>query len=116
MKAEFIPYQQALQLKELNFDIPSISGYSYPNSLDLLGDAILYQQAFRWFRDKHNLAVQFNYYHIPKWTYEILEFTDLKMTPNKIACECTIPRTYEEVEQACLDKLIEIIKNKIEKL
>jgi hypothetical protein len=52
MNKEFVPYQEALELKELGFDIPSISGYSYPDSDNLLTQAILYQQAFRWLYQK----------------------------------------------------------------
>jgi hypothetical protein len=48
MSKEFVTYEQALALKELGFDEPSISGYSYPNSDKLLSQAILYQQAFRF--------------------------------------------------------------------
>ena len=56
MNKEFIPYEQALELKELGFDIPSVSGYSYPDSDKLLTQAILYQQAFRWFREKYEFT------------------------------------------------------------
>ena len=52
MNKEFIPYEQALELKELGFDIPSISsehGHVWENE-------ILYQQAFRWFREKYNFT------------------------------------------------------------
>jgi len=46
MNKEFIPYEQALELKELGYDIPSISsehGHVWERE-------ILYQQAFRLFR------------------------------------------------------------------
>ena len=107
MNKEFIPYEQALALKELGFDIPSISGYSYPNSDNILAHAILYQQAFRWFREKHNLVFNFISYNIVKpgeyhWS----------ITWNDEAKVSGIVKTYEEAEQACLDKLIEICKTK----
>lgn len=118
---EFIPYEQALELKQLGFIEECFAYYDivdeYTNnfcigykksdnvfSYEVL--APLYQQAFRWFREKHGLASQFAYYHVPKWTFEILEFTDIKMTPSKIVFEYSKPRTYEEVEIACLNKLI----------
>jgi hypothetical protein len=126
MNKEFSPYELALELKQLGFDEPCF-GYWYTiqedlkkidiqlSSIDFLEgepDYILaptYAQAFRWFREKYGLASQFAYYHVPKWTFEILEFTDIKMTPSKILVEYSKPRTYEEAELACLEKLIEIV-------
>ena len=130
MKTEFIPYEQALELKQLGFDEACICYYDIEdtnklkptpmkeeinsfrfNSVSTMVAAPLCQQAFRWFREKHGLASQFAYYHVPKWTFEILEFTDIKMTPNKLVVEYSTPKTYEEAELACLNKLIEIVKN-----
>jgi hypothetical protein len=72
MKQEFVPYEQALKLKQLGFDEPCLSIYDkdsvlqrslleYPiiNSKNGFHEhwniitAPLYQQAFRWFRDKN---------------------------------------------------------------
>jgi hypothetical protein len=71
MNKEFIPYEQALALKELGFDEPCFSYYLedgtwvpasyskestvYPSNSDLLSEwcsAPLYQQAFRWLYQK----------------------------------------------------------------
>ena len=108
MEKEFIPYEQALALKELGFDIPSVSGYSYPNSDNLLTQAILYQQAFRWFREKYKLQAEILWrgdmecfcYKTGKFKYGSHDFSKDDYS------------TYEKAEQACLIKLIEIIKNK----
>ena len=70
MKNEFIPYEQALELKELGFDEPCFGkiyadggseqlSYPYKNS-DQIGkvtscSAPLYQQVFRWFCEKYDL-------------------------------------------------------------
>ena len=75
---EFIPYEQALELKELGFD-EECFGYYDTEGLEVSSDwyfnphnknslfpepyttnnpkisAPLYQQAFRWFREKYNL-------------------------------------------------------------
>ena len=61
MEKEFIPYEQALKLKELGFDKECLKRYYekelvgnggyFPNSIK----APLYQQAFRWFREKYRL-------------------------------------------------------------
>ena len=69
MEKEFIPYEQALVLKELGFDEPCfawfiLEGDGAKSTLVLekcpkqdigLCLAPLYQQAFRWFREKYNL-------------------------------------------------------------
>jgi hypothetical protein len=139
MTAEFIPYEQALELKELGFDEKCYGHYDSIGELNTVEDyarlganisemlskefnsvsymkemcsAPLYSQAFRWFREKYGLAAQFAYYHVPKWTFEILEFTEIKLTPSKIVVEYSKPRTYEEAELACLKELIKIVKNK----
>ena len=68
MEKEFISYEQALALKELGFDEECLGWYVSKTSQtleielvkqeNLLRDAIiapLYQQAFRWFREKYDL-------------------------------------------------------------
>ena len=125
MEKEFIPYELASKMKQLGFDEPCFGYYlqnkrfiSYEERRAMpkqTKDAIsfpLFQQAFRWFREKYGLASQFTYYHVPKWTFEILEFTEIKMTPSKVLCEYSEPRTYEEAELACLKKLIEIVEQR----
>ena len=118
---EFVPYQQSLDMKELGFDEPSISGYSYPNSDKLLSQAILYQQAFRWFREKYGLyhyiipefyinGINFNWqvlWYLPKeeWTdHNISDGTFMYGDNGEYP-------TQESAESACLDKLIEIVRN-----
>jgi hypothetical protein len=107
MNKEFIPYEQALELKELGFDERTLDAYykTTDGGVSLLRfidkgrqinypfvriPAPLYQQAFRWFREKYNLS------HLDLLVMHIFEWK----TP------------YEEAELACLNKLIEIVKNK----
>ena len=71
MKNEFIPYEQALALKELGFDESCYNQYTdgtldlpctkydYPDCVESI-PAPLYQQAFRWFREKYNLEVEYS--------------------------------------------------------
>ena len=125
MRNEFIPYEEALALKELGFDdseleVRDINTFEAPNNiearLDYFGTEkesnlhrpILYQQAFRWFREKYKLhaeiIVQLGFKH---WNAQILPSGRwLKPTAKKGF------KTYEEAELACLRKLIEIVKNK----
>ena len=121
MEKEFIPYEQALALKELGFDEPCF-GYYYASDKKEIGlemyidvrnqdiyyvSAPLYQQAFRWFREKHNL----------KGHIEAVEYLD--ETPDTYHW-CVFDKfnsgydqlIYEEAELECLKKLIEIV-NKI---
>ena len=125
MNNEFVIYEQALALKELGFDEPCLAFYSpkeelhpvfqepskgpYFNNGSFIETlrAPLYQQAFRWFREKHKLVFNFVSYNIVKpgeyhWS----------ITWNDEAKASGIVKTYEEAEQVCLDKLIEICKNK----
>ncbi len=116
MKTEFIPYESALELKELGFDEPCFGFFDRKDN-DVLKFDICYEnknlsaptfsQTFRWFREKYKLYA---------WTK--YEFEDDKITPTYyiISPDYTdIPggafNTYEEAELACLNKLIEIVKN-----
>jgi hypothetical protein len=109
MNKEFLPYAEALALKELGFDEPCFGSYAqHPKSdegLLELGNtynlkAPLYQQAFRWFREIHGLygfvdRVGITYiYKIRSWKNEAMESSEI----------------YEVAQLECLRKLIEILK------
>jgi hypothetical protein len=119
MEKEFIPYEQALALKELGFDEPCIKYYwtdgmftkTYEspfnhNKRDNLISAPLYQQAFRWFREKHNI----DSYHIEPTNNMFSNFYGVLGL--RTATFNGGFKTYEEAELACLKKLIEIVKQK----
>jgi hypothetical protein len=134
MIKEFIPYDQALELKELGFNEPcfgwfrstlipsnfteyfletefgmneSPSDWVNSNFLDKACSAPLYQQAFRWFREKRGLYgypfsqssqtnIWFKYFIQQEWKDQI--------TSDSF-------NTHEEAELECLKKLIEIVKD-----
>jgi hypothetical protein len=134
MSKEFIPYEQAVELKEIGFCeecfgcyqlaefrdyrvglevdnkivLNTLNGYrNYDNENQI--PAPLYQQAFRWFRDEHN------------WPIEVWIEPHLSTNHRKYASklwtrgeyiEFGIFDTYEQAELACLKKLIEIVKTK----
>jgi hypothetical protein len=114
MEKEFIPYEQALVLKELGFDEPCFFSYeldyeyfnrAYYNYINhnthpKLVSAPLYQQAFRWFREKYGLNQ-----HIEHIAASNEYQWHIKHRWNTF-------NTYEEAELACLKKLIEIVKTK----
>jgi len=124
MEKEFIPYQQALDLKELGFDGTNCMRFynaelSLENTFLYSGNvgAPLYQQAFRWFREKYNLEYQIikstngNYsavIHLNTQEY----LNKISTLPNACVDEVVDCYSYEEAELACLNKLIEIVKNK----
>jgi hypothetical protein len=112
MEKEFVPYKQALQLKELGFDEECLKkqyhhendlvNVHFPNDLDC--QIPLYQQAFRWFREKYEVKViSVGGDNIKKFNYLIY----LKDNSQLLGKKCN---TYEEAELACLIKLIEIVK------
>lgn len=124
MKNEFVPYELALKLKQLEFDEPCLSYYDkngelkrslleYPISRKnnfhescKIFIAPLFQQAFRFFREEHghNGVVE----GCKKHGFEWCIFPDMEhyiKPPNNF-------NTYEEAELACLDKLIEIVELK----
>jgi hypothetical protein len=129
MKKEFIGYTEALALKELGFDKPCLMywndfGKTSINRFQLLNkidewcqdyiEAPLYQQAFRWFREKYriNMGMTFKQSNGSDIFYDYCIHypygSQTKVTPwsqNNFT-------TYEEAQLACLNKLIEIVKNK----
>jgi hypothetical protein len=138
MNKDFINYEQALALRELGFDEPcvgywrdenlsnpltlgqyttkedmeyEISGQDeYHNFKNIIALAPLYQQAFRWFREKYDKYGVVNIDLSNNLEDKIFVY----MVENKLGY--TIERseeynTYEKAELACLIKLIEIVKN-----
>ena len=145
MNKEFVTYDQALALKELGFDEKSLAYWFNETPLNPEGQCLvyyqkpydntkitngvireyswapLYQQVFRWFREKHGLyihfvpefymtGINFNWqilWYLPKekWTEYVVSNGTMLFGDNG-----EYP-TQEDAENACLDKLIEIIKN-----
>jgi hypothetical protein len=113
LKNEFVPYEQALALKELGFDEPCFGkiyadggseqlSYPYKNS-DQIGkvtscSAPLYQQVFRWFREKYNAHIY------PQ------KFTENTWHVSWGDWESPVFETYEEAELECVNFLITTLK------
>ena len=132
MKTEFIPYEQALELKELGFDDVCLGYYHttlsssdvdliigktpnrfyhlirIPEHFDTL--APLYQQAFRWFREKYGI-MYIVYNNTENWK-NTFHGAYSKINSDYESDYTDDYSTYEEAELACLNKLIEIVKNK----
>lgn len=122
MNKEFLFYKQALELNQLGFDEPCITTTDQIEYVHIKGtkssprgsmiydtiDCPLYQQAFRWFREKHNLDS-----HIKKdWTDGVFYGYEAIIECDEGFIDVGTFKTYEEAELECLKKLIEIVKNK----
>ena len=132
LEKEFVPYELTLELKKLGFDEECLKHYCkhWKDDLPYLRDqshpsypehwqenttinAPLWQQAFDWFREKHNLTSeqsieQHRRKTDKKWMYSITWLIeDAMYTHSKITYS-----SYQEARLACLEKLIEIVKNK----
>jgi hypothetical protein len=122
MGKEFIPYIEALELKELGFDEPCFAFFNGTHlsfsRFDTLGklldigkclEAPLYQQAFRWFRENYGLHP-----YIITLRGEWIVIGIIKCSnAEKITGSFDINfSSLEEAELACIKKLIEIVKEK----
>jgi hypothetical protein len=119
LQKEFVPYNFALRMKALGFDEPCFGYYDSNGEFRTKQDeyelylicnskwispscsAPLFQQAFRWFREKYDLL------GIPthsKYTIISNKWVGQPLYGNYIS--------YEEAELACLEKLLEIVEEK----
>ena len=144
MNKEFVPYEQALALKELGFDEPCLAFYYDKTKFLKLGEtpewlinkhkasyifgsnkhdvtlAPTFSQAFRWFREKHNLCgytvtapnyIKGESKYKTRFSYEIYGMNEKSSSTVFIAIRDLINvSTHEEAELECLKKLIEIVK------
>jgi hypothetical protein len=128
MKDLFVTYEHAIQLKELGFDEPTLkvgnpNGHTLWKFMDVLdmegvdiGDIIkekfddrfvelpLKVQVFKWFREKGFIICLDSYSVIEHEFY-------IKWSDNKSILS-NLYEKYEDMEDDCITKLIEIIKNK----
>jgi len=137
MEKEFIEYEQALALKELGFNEPCLQAYDkngmlyYGHKTDKLFTVLnsnlstqcsapLYQQAFRWFREKYNLRGFIGFR--PNVKQFDCHVYDMSLSGKEYVKQRTMEEfnkdpkvgTYEEAELECLKKLIEIVKKQKE--
>ena len=119
LEKEFVPYQESLELKELGFDKPCFGWWfmdeemliiekSKKSTSENIIQAPTFSQAFRFFREKHNLKSWVQEHTADTFIYEIRphKLTDYRED------EVYVYEEYEQAELECLRKLIEIVKNK----
>lgn len=125
----FVPYQIALDMKELGFDEPCIKGFynkepiytvvTTPvdfNNKKQLGELLsapLYSQCFDWFREKYNL---FSYIireiGINKGEVKYVGvYHKISARGNSPKNTCAVKETYKEAELECIKQLIITVKN-----
>ena len=142
MNKDLVPYQPSIDIKELGFDEPcfvywvydgveitystshnksgwSIIGFKNSQMLKKAGlcTSPTFSQAFRWFREKHNLMFQIFYLRngnyavlIHRTTPEYMDLIDQVNPSSGCVDEVVDCYSYEEAELECLLKLIEIVK------
>ena len=124
---DFVQFEQALELKELGFDIPCYK-YIYIGDTGINVDHYLevepskainynedslcisqptFSQSFRWFREKYKLYSTIMYRVSME---DNNEYWDWLIKREEVVYRHY--KTYEEAELACLRKLIEIVKEK----
>jgi hypothetical protein len=127
MEEHFVNYNQALALRELGFDEPCFGFYddidkqfyqihsqaSIINNVKNISKSPLKSQVFKWFRDEYKIeAVVACYYSkILGISYEERQY-HCHIVRDGITTKGPKFKTYEEAESACIDKLIELVKEK----
>lgn len=132
MEKYFCSYEQALVLKELGFD-EECFGYYLLNTLFISNDIVynstdvpaikapLKAQVFEWFRNNHQLfyTIETNCsQHSFEWGFDYTIYDKekdkwLSTEPQNCPPGETTYEIYEEAESACVNKLIEMVKNKL---
>jgi hypothetical protein len=122
MKNEFVTYEQALALKELGFDEPCFGRWIEQDELSISAPkddeycqkqhefswtalALLKQQAFKWFREKHELQHEIIYDLSDNLTNKVYVYSIFGVDRSEEY------KTYEDAEEGCINELIKIVKN-----
>lgn len=125
MEGEFLPYEESLTLKNLDFNEWCFAKFYY-HELEIGGayrnsefkedkkaghiftSAPLYQQVFRWFREKHKLDGR-----VISWKVnnEIVWYisTEPLGEPSRFKCYEVCVKTPEEADLTCIRKLLTLI-------
>ena len=123
---DFVTYEQALELKNMGFNYPSIrfknnisdiyeekSPFDWNRTEHFVSMPFFYQ-AFRWFRKEYNLDAEIYVKHERGnkiYTHLILSMKNGKIKP--VYEGSGKFKSYEECESACLGNLIKIVKYKL---
>ena len=129
MEKEFVSYEIALKLKNLGFDEPCITYYfeltsnlrthlaiDIRNAWTYSGNkklgftlAPLYQQVFKWLRNKYDIDISINTIY-SKYNENTSKKYSGVIDNKTVFTNVGFYDTYEEAELECLNKLIMIVK------
>jgi hypothetical protein len=119
MTKEFLTYELALKLKEVGFNEPCMGYYDCERDLKLVPNknkflsceyaAPLYQQVFRWFREKYDIDISIITIY-SKYNENKSKKYRVVIDNKTVFTNVGFYETYEEAELACLNKLIMIVK------
>ena len=132
MMKEFVPYNEALELRKLGFDEPCFGYYEPNGDFDYIEKDIIkdfpylaknsewkdlvasptHSQAFRFFREKYNLhsEILLDQTTQPKYCFEIHKYEDFGNYEEIRIGEWFLYRTPEEAELECIKHLIKVVK------
>jgi hypothetical protein len=117
---EFVPYEIALELKQLGFDEPCLAFYNgkfldstqydFDNcSMKDIGQCLLaptYSQAFRWFRENHKIHSYIEWFDNGQFDYTL---TSAKFEEEVFYDDGPFD-TEQEAQNACLKRLLNEVK------
>lgn len=132
MIEEFVPYELALKLKQLGFNEPCIMQRSvvddlifcvnlfghptYKTNIESQLDSALeyisaptYSQVFKWFRKEHDL----NAFITTESDNHAFVGYNANIDSDNLLCKIGIFDTYIDAEDACIEKLIELLEHKL---
>jgi hypothetical protein len=123
MNKEFVSYEIALKLKELGFKEQCFSFYDIEKKLyasegyykigyNVLNEEViapLYQQVFRWFREKYDIDISINTIY-SKYNENISKKYRVFIDNKTVFSNVGFYDTYEEAQKECIMYLISIIK------
>jgi len=122
LEKDFVPYEEALALKELGFDELCLGYYTIYSDGEVKLftsdkgfrnlEAPTFSQAFRWFRDKRGLVswISFRIDLKKKYLWYITDVKNIATRDGDYIFDILI-ESYEEAELACLKKLIVLLKS-----
>lgn len=128
LEKEFVPIHIARELKDLGFSDDCLGYYNIdpqlsapyfnltkPFSHEWCLPAPLYQQVFRWFREKHFICGEIMIFKGNLYSWECYKIADKEMVGvERITAHASIDnhsfRTYKEAESLCLQEMIKILK------
>jgi hypothetical protein len=124
MNNEFVSYEIALKLKELGFKEQCFSFYDIEKKLyasegyykigyNVLNEEViapLYQQVFRWFRNKYGIDFSINTIY-SRYNENTSKKYSGVIDNKTVFTNVGFYDTYEEAQKECILNLISIIKN-----